>query len=215
MTALHRRQLLQGFVALPLLPTLSLPTAAVAAAVEAGKVSRIKGEASLERGGKTMPLELGTVVHVSDRLSTAKDARLEITLADDTKVTLGANAGLVIDEFVFQPDKGKGTALLNVVKGAFRFTTGKISGLKDKDVGVKTAFANLAVRGTDFWGGPIDESNGVLVLDGEVRVSTRKGKVVLGKGQGTMVASRRKKPGEIKSWPEAKVQRAVATISFD
>lgn len=184
------------------------------AADAAGKVSRLKGEASVIRAGQTLPLTEGAGIEANDRLKTGKDARLELTMADDTKLTLGADAELVIDEFVFKPAESKGSALLDVVKGAFRFTTGKLSGMTNKDVRVKTGFANLAVRGTDFWGGPIDDSNGVLVLDGTVEVKTKKGSVTLTKGLGTMVEGIKHKPAKTKAWKDDKIARAIATIAF-
>lgn len=182
----------------------------------AGKITRLKGEAKLTRpGAGKSALAEGSVVNVGDRIDTGDEARLELTLADDTKMTLGGNARLVIDEFVYNPEKSQGWAFLDLIKGAFRFTTGKISGMTDKKVTVKTGFASLSVRGTDFWGGPIDDSHGVLVLEGKVEVKTRKGKVLLDTPKaGTMVAGRKHKPSEVKEWGQAKIDRAVATVTF-
>jgi hypothetical protein len=47
--------------------------------------------------------------------------------------------------------------LVEVSKGAFLFTTGRISQLADKRIEVKTALANLKAKGTEFWGGPTGE----------------------------------------------------------
>ena len=46
---------------------------------------------------------------------------------DNTNLTLGENATVVVDRFVFDPDAGVGEAALNATKRAFRMVTGRIS----------------------------------------------------------------------------------------
>lgn len=204
-----------GVLTTIILTTLVAATAGTARAGEVvGQVSRIKGEATAERNGQSVKLELGSPIEALDRIATGEEARLELTMSDETKLTLGAEAELVIDAFVYQPDANSGQALIGVIKGAFRFTTGKLSEMGEKSVTVKTGFANLAVRGTDFWGGPIDDSNGVLVLDGTVEVINAAGSVALTRGLGTMVGGLASEPEAAKPWGEEKIARAIAQIAF-
>ncbi len=185
------------------------------AGTAAGTVTRIKGEASVLRGTAKVVLAQGAALEALDRVETGKDARLEVTFLDETKLTLGENAALTIDEYVYKPEQNQGITLLGLLQGAFRFTTGKIGKLTERRVEVKTGFANLAVRGTDFWGGPIDGKNGVLVLNGTVEVTTKSGKVLLDEpNAGTMVKVIDKRPGKAKTWSDAKIARAVATVTF-
>ncbi len=136
-------------------------------------------------------------------------------LRDETLLTLGANADIVIDAFVFDPEASKGTALLTVVEGAFRFTTGKLSGMTEKAIEVKTEFANLAVRGTDFWGGALDGGYGVMVLKGKVEVGNPQGQ-----GADRPADARYRHPGDRrgaeapKAWPAEKRDRALAQVNF-
>jgi len=63
--------------------------------------------------------------------------------------------------------------------------------MKDHKIAVSTPVADAGIRGTEFWAGPL-EKYGVLLLEGEVRVSNQAGSVVLAKsGQGTDIASAR------------------------
>jgi hypothetical protein len=74
--------------------------------------------------------------------------------------------------------------------------------------------ADAGVRGTEFWGGPL-EKHGVLLLEGEVSVSNQAGSVVLAtSGQGTDIASALDPPGGPKAWPKEKVARAIATVAL-
>ena len=132
----------------------------VALAATAGSVSRVENQAQV---GAT-PAAVGTPVQTNDELRTGPKARLEVTFTDGTKLTLGENAKVVVDRYVFNPDKSVGELALSTSAAAFRLATGKLSEMQDRKVTVATPFAALAVRGTDFWGGPIDGQYGVLLV---------------------------------------------------
>ena len=101
---------------------------------------------------------------LNDTLQTGANARLQVTFRDNTNLTLGENATVVVDRFVFDPDAGVGEATLNATKGAFRMVTGRLSDMTNKDIKVKTSFGAPSVRGTDFWSGPVDGQDGVLLV---------------------------------------------------
>jgi hypothetical protein len=127
-----------------------------AAAQEAiGVVSRIQGEARGTRGGTTRALGLNASVFLNETVSTGEAARLEVTFIDDTRLTIGEKAKLTLDTYVFDPAAGSGTIKFGVA-GALRFVSGKLTKLASADVSVTTAVATLGIRGTEFWGGPID-----------------------------------------------------------
>ena len=100
---------------------------------------------------------VGTAVHMKDELRTGAGARLKVIFRDDTVLTLGEHASVRIDRYVYDPDQGVGETVLQATKGAFRFATGKIKELKNKKIAGSTLAADIGVRGTEFWGGPINE----------------------------------------------------------
>jgi hypothetical protein len=161
---------------------------AVAAAV--GKVSQVQNQAQV--GAKTAAV--GTPVYMNDRLRTGANARLEVIFSDQSKLSLGENANVVINQFVYNPSKSTGAVVLSATQGAFRFAGGKIENMQQKKVLVNTPSAALAVRGTHFWAGPIDGQYGVLLLSGKVGVSNKGGAVELNRpGQGTDIPYRRRR----------------------
>ena len=85
------------------------------------------------------------------------------------KFTLSENARIVIDRYVYDPEQGVGDVLLTTTQGAFRFATGKMKELTEKTITVETPVAQVGVRGTEFWGGPVDGEYSVLLLAGEVK----------------------------------------------
>ena len=122
-------------------------------------------------GGQTA--SVGAAVHMGDRLRTGASGRLKVTFHDNSSLTLGENASVVVDRFVFDPNKSTGELALKASQGALRFAGGQIETLKNKKVTVSMPYAAMAVRGTHFWAGPIYGKYGVLLLEGKVRVSRR------------------------------------------
>jgi hypothetical protein len=99
--------------------------------------------------------------HCHCRLARASEGRAahgrQVTFLDETQLTLGDHASVVIDRYVYDRDRGIGDAFLQATKGAFRFATGRIKEMKDGNIAVSTPFADIGVRGTEFWGGPLDK----------------------------------------------------------
>src|SRR5262245_13687439 len=167
---------------------------AARAAESVGSVTKVQNPAQI--GGATAVV--GSPVHMNDRLRTGANGRLQVTFRDNSLLTLGENANVVVDRFAFNPQQSKGEVALSATRGAFRFAGGKIEQMQTKKVTVSTPQAALAVRGTHFWAGPIEGKYGVLLLKGKLAVSNRAGAVTLaGPGMGTDIPLRQK------SWRKA------------
>jgi hypothetical protein len=191
-------------------------TTGQAAAQEAiGAVSRIQGTASGTRGATTQALDANASIYPNEIVSTGDGTRLEITFKDKTRLTLSEKVKLTLDDYVFNRPASIGTIKFAVV-GAFRFVSGRLSKLAKADVTVATPAANIGIRGTDFWAGPIDnQALGVLLFNGRVTVSNTAGTQTLSRpGQGTNIATPGAAPGPVTLWPADKVSRALATVTF-
>ena len=68
---------------------------------------------------------VGTLVQFNDEARTGPKSRLETSFRDNTKLTLGENATVVIDRFVFNPEESTGELLLRSSAGSFRMVTGR------------------------------------------------------------------------------------------
>ena len=69
---------------------------------------------------------------MDDLLQTGTNARLQVTFRDKTELSLGENATVTVDRYVFDPDASVGAAALNVTKGAFRLATGRLSAMRNQ-----------------------------------------------------------------------------------
>ena len=187
-----------------------------AAAQEAiGMIGRIQGDASGTRGTTTRPLGAHASVYPNEVVSTGDGTRLEITFKDNTRLTLGEKVKLTLDTYIYNRTAGLGTIKFEVA-GAFRFVSGRLSKLAKADVSVTTPVANIGIRGTDFWAGPIDDQAlGVFLITGAVSVSNAAGTQILNQsGQGANIAGSGAAPGPVTFWPADKVNRALAAVTF-
>ena len=75
-----------------------------AAAPVVGTVTRVEKQAQI--GSATAVV--GTPVHMKDEIRTGRNARLEVTFSDDTTLTVGEDALMVVDRYVFDPDASTG-----------------------------------------------------------------------------------------------------------
>ncbi len=180
--------------------------------VSVGGVEKLRHKAEAIHADSIRPLAVDSDVFLRDLLKTALDSRLEVRFEDGSRVTLGENAELIVDEFVYV-QKQERTMTLSAVKGALRFIGSKTRSFSRGEAKVITPLATLGVRGTDFWLGPIDGETGVLVLEGKVVVESRLGLVSLGPGEGTMIGD----DGALspaKTWGDAKRDRALGMVAF-
>jgi FecR protein len=106
-----------------------------------GSISDVEGAAEIVSSGQSAGAADGAAVHMNDELKTGADGHLQVTFRDDTVLTLGEDARVVIDRYVFDPDQGVGDVLLTTTQGAFRFATGRLKDLSSKDITVATPVA--------------------------------------------------------------------------
>lgn len=121
----------------------------------------------------TRTLATGDDVRQNELIDVSKDASTELKLNDDTKLALGPGAKLLLDKFVYDPDKATGDIGVELVEGAFRFMTGLA---KKPSYVVKVPRASITVRGTifDTFVEP-DQSSWLLLHEGAVRVCNERG----------------------------------------
>jgi len=90
-------------------------------------------------------LRVGIDVQANERVTTKADDRAHVVFLDGTALTIGPNSVLVIDRYVYDPDRKTGDIALSTTRGAFRFVGGAIS--KNSEVTVTTPAATIGIRG--------------------------------------------------------------------
>lgn len=196
--------------------TLLLCAVPAYAADPIGTVMAVEGTATLKREGaeKAEEIAVAMPVHMNDTIETGAASRLIVLFVDETKLLLGENVLTSVDEYVFDPAATSGNRMrLSVLRGAFQYVSGLIGKHERPDVRIDIPYGAIGLRGTTVWGGDLDQY-GVLVLDGKVSVQTKRGSVILNKGEGVDLANPNAAPAGRKIWGQPKVDRAVATITL-
>ena len=136
---------------------------------EGAVVEAVQYPAWLERGGAAVPLAPGTPLRANDQLRTGTNARVQIRMGEGSTVKLGENAKFAIDR---SEDRGVFRAALNVITGAFRFTTDALRKSQRRDITITVKNVTAGIRGTDLWGKSTDERDLVCLLEGKISVGS-------------------------------------------
>ena len=91
-------------------------------------------------------------VSIGDQVQTANASMLQILLLDRSNFTVGANARVTIDRFVYDPHRSASAVGASVAKGAFRFISGRSIHNMPGKTAITTPVASIGVRGTMFEG---------------------------------------------------------------
>lgn len=117
-------------------------------------------------------IEFEDAVYMNEVIETDDESAVIVAFADGSKLTIGENAKVVIDSYVYDPTGG-GSQVVTMAKGAFRFVSGSIA--KEK-VELKTPTVTIGIRGTELIFDVAD--------DGETEMSTVAGEADCTDGSG-------------------------------
>ena len=138
---------------------------------EVGTTVLVKERVTGKLGTDERQLKAGFRVHRNELLQTGPQAQAELKLDDNTKLALGPEAELRLDEYAVAASDDTKTIALKFLKGTFRFLTGSNASESYK---IETPSATIGVRGTilDVFIGPSGDTF-VLLHQGEVEVCSR------------------------------------------
>lgn len=97
--------------------------------------------------GTRSDLKLRDPIIRNAELATAERGALEVTFLDGSRLTMGQNSRLTVDEYVYTGPGGTGKQTVRYTKGIFRFVSGSIP--KD-NVKIETPTVTIGIRGTIF-----------------------------------------------------------------
>tara|TARA_B100000073_G_scaffold84534_3_gene65272 strand:- start:1573 stop:2697 length:1125 start_codon:yes stop_codon:yes gene_type:complete len=164
-----------------------------------GNVIIQEGESLIERKiGEDVASEVDLDIFSYDTIRTAK-SKTAIEFIDTTRVDVTEHSKLVIDEFVYDPNKKTGKLSLKASLGTVRYASGQIAKNNPTSIKITTPTATIGVRGTDF-SMTVDElgSSTIILLPscdtngncyvGEISVESDAGQVILSQAfQATVV----------------------------
>ena len=163
---------MRRFIAATVLALAALPAfAATGAAVLT--VESVLSPAWVERAnGRREPLAVGMALDNKEKVHTGDGGRATLRLAEGSAIKVGEAAMIAVDDLARKGDRGIVSASLDVVRGAFRFTTGLLGQAPgQRDVKVKVNAVTAGIRGTDVWGKANGDRDIVCLLEGRITVT--------------------------------------------
>ena len=166
---------------------------------------------SILRKSQSLPGAKGAGLESMDTVRTTQ-GKVGLTFIDDTKVQLTENSKLVIDDFVYDPNKKSvGKLSMKVAMGTARYASGAVAHNNPSAVSITTPTATIAVRGTDFTATVDELGRSTIILlpscpkgwldiekdcvTGKIEVTTDEGKVIMDTAfQATRVDSKETRP---------------------
>jgi hypothetical protein len=123
------------------------PVCAAAADV-IGHIHTLKGTASIVRGGATLAAAPGGALNQGDMVRTGNPGAVSIVMIDDTSVSMGPNSEISLKNYTFDPQSGKFSLVVRMVRGTFAYLTGLIGKLAPDSIQLLIPDAIIAIRGT-------------------------------------------------------------------
>ncbi len=158
--------------------------ASAANAVEpSGTAIRVDPAVNASGTGGDRLLELQGAVFMGDQIVASPNGLAQIKFVDDTRLVIGPNSRLKVDEFVFSPNNTAQKVTISALRGTFRFITGKSP---HDAYEIRTPTMTIAVRGSiveinvnsrnssfrfrEGSGVACDHSNNCIVADNACRI---------------------------------------------
>src|SRR5947208_6418802 len=86
-----------------------------------GSTTSVQPDASGSVGGT---LAAGSGVHANETVKTGSAGQAGLRFNDQSNLSVGHSSQVRLDKFVYDPNKGTGTTVIEATRGTFRFTTG-------------------------------------------------------------------------------------------
>lgn len=140
---LRAQVLLPGLAAL----LIAIALAPAAQAQSIGVAATVRNDVAQVKATNALPISLGEDVVRNEVVRTGADSSTRLVFSDDTNLAVGPVSMVTLDRFVFAGESNYREATVNLVRGAFRFSTG---GSDKRAYKINTPVATIGVRGTEL-----------------------------------------------------------------
>lgn len=136
-----------------------------------GVASAVQNDVRLRKPGGPIPrpVQLRQRIALADQIQTGPKSQLQMLLLDKSIFTVGPNARLTIDHYVYDPNHNSRSMGATVTRGAFRFMSGRRTSGGSSTI--NTPVAAIGVRGTIVEG--VVGEDAMLIAANEAGVSRR------------------------------------------
>jgi hypothetical protein len=133
-----------------LIMTILVPSFAMGEVSPIGKTKTGKGVVVAIRDGKQISITIGDRIFQNDTVRTGANGSVGIIFEDNTILSLGPDSEIVIDEYIFAPEKGIFSMITRMARGTASYISGIIGRQSPESVKFQTPDATIGIRGTQF-----------------------------------------------------------------
>src|SRR6516162_5021065 len=119
----------------------ALQSTASNAQTRIGSATSVQPDAS---GSVAGTMSVGSGVHANETVKTGSTGQAGLRFNDQSNLSVGHSSQVRLDKFVYDPNKGTGSTVIEATRGTFRFSTGAQN---NAEVKIKTPYGTLGVRG--------------------------------------------------------------------
>lgn len=113
-----------------------------------GVAAAVRGDVEVRSGASVRRPSGGDAMRLGDRVQTQAQSGMQVLLLDESVFTIGESNDLVIDRFVYDPDRSVGEIAARTTQGVLRFVSGGVSAISPNGVTIETPSATIGTRGT-------------------------------------------------------------------
>ncbi|WP_419767804.1 FecR domain-containing protein [Arcobacter sp.] len=133
-----------------------------------GQITALVGDVKISRDSNTILAKLGEKLEKNDVINSSKGSKAQITMNDNTIITIGQNSTLNIFDYVYDESKPKDSkASFGFIKGSFKSITGAIGKINKERFKLRTKSATIGIRGTTI----IGNQQIIICTDGAISVT--------------------------------------------
>jgi len=162
-------------------------------------------------GGATAPLAVGARILHKERIHTTTGTA-QLAFLDKSTLSIAPNTNIVINDFIYDPNSGKGHMLASLTQGALRFVGGALS--HEGEASIMTPAAAVGIRGGTVT--IVIDRTGVHVIDqfGIVTIHNAAGTRILNRpGFEVTILSWTTPPGQPERVTLAEIDRLLALLT--
>ena len=121
-------------------------TSAAARAQQVGTATAVNPlSESTPPGAATAPLVVGARIIHKERIHTTASGTVQLAFLDKSTLSIAPNTNIEINDFVYDPNSGRGHMLTSLTEGALRFVGGALS--HQGEASIVTPAAAVGIRG--------------------------------------------------------------------
>ena len=140
-----------------------------------GSAASLRNQVEGVIGQGSQRLQTGSEVYQNELVRTGEASVVQLVFLDSTDLKVGPKSEVTLDRFVYDPDRAAGAVVVRAGRGIFRFVTGS---QQKQNYLIQTPVASIGVRGTIFDLLVLPDRITVILVEGEIQVTTLLGRVV-------------------------------------